>query len=261
MSDLYLYLWAIVPSILLLTIFYFTDIFKEPKKQVIITFLLGVAFTFILFPVIYIVETIINPINLDFNSYGISFHFLRAAFLEETFKLLVLILYCSKIKAFNEPIDAVIYGVAVSLGFSANENIEYIMSGRFGEDIHLIRIMPTIMHATTATIMGFFVGNFYSLKVPSFLKIFLALFIPCLIHGTYNSLAYFEEYGYFLILLIIMILIIIISLIKIRKIQKVKIIEDEWLTLHSNSYLVSSILLNFISITILCTLIINLLLN
>jgi len=261
MQNLYLYSWAVLPSIILVSIFYFTDIFKEPKKQVIVTFLLGFAFSLFLMPLIYIFEIVINPINFDFNSYDISFHFLRAAFLEETFKLLVLVLYCSRIKAFNEPIDAIVYGVAVSLGFSANENIDYIMSGQYSDNIHLIRIMPTIMHATTAIIMGFFIGNFYKLKIPSFFLIFLALFIPCILHGTYNSLAVFGEYGYFILLLIIMILIIVSSLIAIRRVQKSKIMEPEWLTLHSNSYIVGTIIINFVSISVICTLIINLILR
>ena len=254
-------MWAVGPSILLASIFYFTDIFKEPKKQVLVTFLLGFAFSLFLMPLIFIFEEIINPINLDFNAYGISFNFLRAAFLEETFKLLVLVLYCSRIRAFNEPIDAIVYGVAVSLGFSANENIDYIMSGQYSDNIHLIRIMPTIMHATTAIIMGFFIGNFYKLKIPSFFLIFLALFIPCILHGTYNSLAFFGEEGYFDLLLIAMILTIIVSLISIRRLQKSKIMEPEWLTLHSNSYLAGTIIINFISISFLCTLIINFILN
>lgn len=261
MESLYLYGWAILPSMILVSIFYFTDIFKEPKKQVIVTFLLGYAFSLFLMPFIYIFETIINPINFDFNSYGISFHFLRAAFLEETFKLLVLVLYCSRIKAFNEPIDAIVYGVAVSLGFSANENIDYIMSGQYGDNIHLMRIMPTIMHATTAIIMGFFIGNFYKLKIPSFFLIFLALFIPCILHGTYNSLAIFGEYDYFELLLIAMILIIIVSLIGIRRVQKSKIMEPELLTLHNNSYLFGTIVINFICILVVSSLIINLILN
>ena len=39
---------------------------------------------------------------------------------------MVLVFYCTRKSAFDEPMDGIIYGVAVSLGYAAYENIAYI---------------------------------------------------------------------------------------------------------------------------------------
>ena len=53
--------------------------------------------------------------------------FIRAAFVEEFFKACVIIFYCTRKTAFDEPMDGVIYGIVASLGFAAYENIDYVL--------------------------------------------------------------------------------------------------------------------------------------
>ena len=63
-------------------------------------------------------------------TYYIFDSFIRAAFVEEFFKACVIIFYCTRKTAFDEPMDGVIYGIAASLGFAAYENIDYVLSAK-----------------------------------------------------------------------------------------------------------------------------------
>ena len=64
--------------------------------------------------------------NFKGETYYFFDSFIRAAFVEEIFKAIVIVFYCTRKSAFDEPMDGIIYGVAASLGFAAYENIHYI---------------------------------------------------------------------------------------------------------------------------------------
>ena len=71
--------------------------------------------------------------------------FLAPAWTEESLKLLILYAIVIKRKEFNEPMDGIVYGVAVSLGFATYENYDYVFRlalewkeyGVTPEDVHL----------------------------------------------------------------------------------------------------------------------------
>jgi len=125
-QDLALWLWSVGPSILIISVIYFFDKFKEPRSVVLTTFLLGYGLTFFLDPLIIFTEGVIDFFQFPYPEHEFYQNYIRAAFLEETCKLLILYYYCSRQHAFNERMDAIVYGVTVSLGFSAMENIDYV---------------------------------------------------------------------------------------------------------------------------------------
>ena len=119
--------WATSPAILILVFFYFRDRFREPPRIVFYTFVLGI---------LSVIPIVIGNIFLD--SYGDGLYasyfakdfytyVLRAAFHEELYKYLILVYFCSRRTEFNEQMDAIVYGVAVSLGYAAFENVEYVL--------------------------------------------------------------------------------------------------------------------------------------
>ena len=55
--------------------------------------------------------------------------FFRAAFLEEGIKFALLIFFCVRLSELNEPMDAIVYGAAIGLGYAAIENIGYLNYG------------------------------------------------------------------------------------------------------------------------------------
>ena len=88
---------------------------------------------------------------------------MRAAFHEELYKYLILVYFCSRRTEFNEQMDAIVYGVAVSLGYAAFENVEYVLGhvdyDTTWQSMAAIRVLPTIMHAVNGVIMGFLLSN------------------------------------------------------------------------------------------------------
>ena len=137
-----------VPLFFVFAVIY-SDRFREPTDLVIKTFIAGIV---ICFP-----AAELN--NLIIPSYEYAY---RAGLTEEILKFLVLYFYIMPKSAFNEPMDAIVYGVVVSLGFATFENISYVYLGGLETDSFSLAIMRAIsaipMHATCGIIMGYFFG-------------------------------------------------------------------------------------------------------
>jgi RsiW-degrading membrane proteinase PrsW (M82 family) len=189
----------VVPAVLLLLFFYYNDKNPEPRTIVIITFLLGVA---ICVPVLLLglplKAWLLHFVPLDrqllaeqnilqsSSPYLLAavLAFAVAAFLEETFKFLVVWLYCSRQKAFDEPMDGIVYGVTASLGFAALENVMY--ASQFGGwEVVISRAFTAVpMHAFLGAIMGYYIGQ--AKFKGHFGGMLLGLFCSFLLHGLYD---------------------------------------------------------------------------
>ena len=244
--------WAVSPAILIVVYFFLRDRFKEPPRIVIYTFVLGV---------LSCIPIAIGNIYLD--SYGDSLytsqfaydfytHMLRAAFHEELYKFLILFYFCSRHTEFNEPMDAVVYGIAVSLGYAVLENIGYVTAyenyGMTWQYMAQIRVLPTIMHGTNGVIMGLLLSKVLFVH-RDHTKLILALLIPVLFHGFYNlSITYIP--GLSILLLIIFVIYIFILVRRIRNLQASKIMEGEIKETISHSIVLQSIVFSLIAIII-----------
>ena len=156
-------LFSILPIIVILFYVYKRDRFPEPPRTVFITFILGFGITLPIGFLIPIVEGFIEDIRWGIEAKHFYQAFVRAAFLEETMKFLVIIIYCLHLDKFDEPMDALVYGVAASLGFAAYENWEYVMSAysyegtEFAKEVISIRSYTAVpLHALCGVFMGFF---------------------------------------------------------------------------------------------------------
>ena len=226
MYFLYL-LAAILPAVVLVFYAYKQDQFPEPPRIVFKTFLFGCGTVLainLIIPVVddYSKEYLRGETYLYFDS------FIRAAFVEEFFKACVIIFYCTRKTAFDEPMDGVIYGIAASLGFAAYENIEYVLyyyeTPSF--EIALHRAFTAIpMHALCGIVMGFLISQSIFEKKHNYLNLFLALFIPIGIHGLYNysflSSVISYQVGYFLLLIFSIRAYLIFKNLKIRQKQSI----------------------------------------
>ena len=128
--------------------------------------------------------------------------FFRAAFLEETMKFLVLVIYCLHLDKFDEPMDALVYGVAASLGFAAYENWQYVMNAysvqgvEFAKDVAFIRSYTAVpLHALCGVFMGFFLMDATFGKDDVRPNLFLSLFFPVCLHGLYNYILMSENFS------------------------------------------------------------------
>ena len=181
--------YAILPAAIILYYVYKRDKFPEPPRVVLVTLFLGFGITFPLMLLIPFAEGILENLDWDIESNNFYMSFIRASFLEETMKFLILVYYCLHLDEFDEPMDALVYGVAASLGFAVFENWEYVMGAAgesigYAKDVAFARAFSAVpMHALAGVFMGFFLMDAVFEKANRKLNLFLALFFPVCLHG------------------------------------------------------------------------------
>ena len=209
----FLYLSTILAPILLGIIIWKSDRFQEPGEFLLASFLLGVSIILPLDLLIMITEHHLAPLlGLDLEAYRewkaggykdegaiapIAEHvfqsFFRAAFLEEGIKFALLIFFCVRLSDLNEPIDAIVYGAAIGLGYAAIENVGYLMSSNYDEAWSIsmvkVRYYPLIMHMGFGVLMGFLLSQNLFEERSTFkrrLMLIMSLALPVTFHGIYN---------------------------------------------------------------------------
>ncbi len=218
---------TIAPSILILLYFFLSDKFKEPKGTVFLVFFLGIL--------ICLPAGILNSFiyeNLNNNTETVEKllgSFLGPAWTEELLKLFILYAIVLKRKEFNEPMDGIVYGVAVSLGFATYENYEYVyrLALEWKEyditplNVAIWRSYSAVpMHGLNGCLMGFYLGKYVFTGDKKFLN--YSFFVPFFMHGIYN---YYVQFG---VLIVIVQLIFALRLHKeLKKLQLLKKKEPE----------------------------------
>jgi len=210
---------TILPSLLIVAFFVKSDRFPEPTSQIIKIFMFGV---FLCIPA-FLINTELSYIyaNTDIDEALIS-SFLSAAPVEEVLKFTVLYSLVYKMKDFNEPIDGIVYGVTVSLGFATLENIYYVyfLSDYFdstSQSLALLRSFSAIpAHGIFGATMGYFFMKYAFIKKENNLA--LCMIVPILLHGAYNYFAY----NFFIIALLIVIISWIVLIRAFSRLKKSK---------------------------------------
>ena len=173
---------AVLPAWLLIRYFVNSDKYPEPPELIRKTFWRGIG---IIIPVLIVALplTVLGGRLGDVHLQSLYSAFATAAIPEEFFKFCVLYYFCSKLDEFDEPMDGIVYGATISLGFAAFENILY-SSGDIG--VGLLRAFTAVpAHAAWGGIMGcLFARAHFAGEKPGFFH--KALFIPILLHGLYN---------------------------------------------------------------------------
>ena len=183
-----LLLVTILPSILIILFFVYSDKFKEPQGETIKVFLYGILITI---PAFFL-NTVISEFFYSNTrvSPGLITSFLTAAPVEEGLKLLILYHLVYKMKDFNEPIDGIVYGVTVSLGFATLENFYYvyILADHFNTTSMYLAVVRSFSAVPAHAVFGVFMGYFF-MKY-TFIKkgdnLFFAFAVPFVLHGCYN---------------------------------------------------------------------------
>ena len=191
---------TLVPPLLILLYFVLTDKFKEPKGTVILIFFLGFL--------ICLPAGILNGLSHDFfydgskYSDNLTSSFLGPAWAEELLKFSILYLIVLKRNEFNEPMDGLVYGVVVSLGFATYENYTYVYEWAeqiakdegydFAELSYLVALGRSYsaipMHGLNGAVRGCYFGMYAFSGNKKFL--ILSLILPYLFHGFYNFLVW-----------------------------------------------------------------------
>ena len=193
-------LLTFIPPIILLLYFTLSDRFKEPKGTIVLIFFLGFL--------ICLPAGILNDLSHDFfydgskYSENLTSSFLGPAWVEELLKFSILYLIVLKRNEFNEPMDGLVYGVVVSLGFATYENYTYVYEWAeqiakdegydFAELSYLVALGRSYsaipMHGLNGAVMGYYFGMFAFSGNKKYL--ILSLILPYLFHGFYNFLVW-----------------------------------------------------------------------
>jgi protease PrsW len=185
-----LFALSLAPVALLFWFFYVRDKYeKEPPALLVRLFAFGafsvlpaIAFSLLLgrFTALYLIPGTFNYLLIE--------NYLVIGFIEEMVKLYVVVAVAYGHPAYNEPYDGIIYAVTAALGFAAVENIMYVYQG--GLAVGVARMLLAVpAHALFGSFMGHYLSRSkFSSSGRSSGFMYLALIVPALLHGTYNSL-------------------------------------------------------------------------
>ena len=183
-----LLLVTILPSILIILFFVYSDKFREPRGEIFKVFIYGILITIpAYFLNSYLDEFWYNNFKV---SEGLIGSFLSAAPVEEGLKLSILYFFVYKMKDFNEPIDGIVYGVTASLGFATLENFYYVylLADYYQTSSMSLAIVRSFSAVPAHAVFGVFMGYFFMKYV--FVKkgdnLLFAFTIPFVLHGCYN---------------------------------------------------------------------------
>ena len=187
---------ALLPAIVLLGYIYWRDRKSpEPLKQLLKATALGVLAIPLTLAIVYPLQ-LIGIIPEEYTTIGGAIYdaFMSAAIPEELSKLLLLWLFLRKNPYFDERMDGIVYAVCVSLGFAGLENILYVV---LNEDWASIAISRAIFAVPGHFCYGVMMGYFYSLAKFEPLHhtrySALALLVPVVAHGVYDSLLFIMQ--------------------------------------------------------------------
>ncbi len=207
------FLGGILPAILWLEFWIRKSAHREPRRLIILTFVLGMISVFIAGPL----EASISKWLIDFTLIS----FLCWAFIEEIVKFLAA--YAGLHTRFcDDPIDPAIYLITSALGFAAMENILFLFDPlslwniEHGIMTVIFRsVGATVLHIIASGTVGLAIGfAFHRSKLTGRISLFVGLSVAVLLHTAFNSLIIRSEdkvlwiFGGVWILLIALILIL-----------------------------------------------------
>jgi RsiW-degrading membrane proteinase PrsW (M82 family) len=191
---MYLLALALAPGIAIMFYIYSRDKYeKEPFKNLIISFLLGVLSTLpaILIQV-YFGDMLIGYFETKTVLYYALFAFCVVGFGEELSKFAMLRYYSYRRKAFSEPLDGIVYSVMVSMGFATLENIGYVYQG--GYTTALVRMFLSVpAHASFGVLMGYHAGLAKFDSARSSQHLWKGLLLASFFHGAFDFFLFLQE--------------------------------------------------------------------
>jgi protease PrsW len=119
---------------------------------------------------------------------------------EETWKFLATLHLVRKLPEFDEPLDGMIYGMTVALGFAALENIEYMV--RCGPGVLLTRSLLSMpLHLACAAIWGYGLarGRFISRHKRYFIAAIPYLLAAASVHAAFDFFIFLRTWTIFLV--------------------------------------------------------------
>jgi RsiW-degrading membrane proteinase PrsW (M82 family) len=187
-----LLLVAVAPSVVLLSYFYLRDRYDpEPIPHLALAYVLGAYAMLAASGGASAVAGLVGEewLHLGGQPAKLFDAFVLAGAVEELAKWAILATVVYQWKEFDEPLDGVIYGVAVALGFATLENLFYV--SRLGLAVAWQRAVFAVpAHALFGGAVGYYVGKAkFDWQRPRSRRILdhaIGLGLGIAFHGTYN---------------------------------------------------------------------------
>ena len=162
----------------------------EPFSHLLLAFTLGVG-SFYLGMFMY---RALDLVDLRYDAYLLAetnlpglfaYAILAIGVIEELAKMIPFLLIVIHFKEFNEPIDGIIYGSFIALGFAAVENFQYL---QFGTNMEAWArgFAGPVIHIVFASIWGYYIGRAYLCRRYLGRTIFATLAFTAILHGIYD---------------------------------------------------------------------------
>jgi protease PrsW len=176
---------AILPALLIIIWVYRSDRFdREPIPLLLLSFIFGLLSTVI---AVILERSYMAVFPTDADTLWVLLHSIVGIGLIEEFSKYIFLRYnLFRRRAFNEPLDGIIYAVMISMGFATLENILYVMEG--GLQAALARAFTAVpAHAAFAIVMGYYVGKAkFSFGPRRRYLLLFGLGAATLLHGLYD---------------------------------------------------------------------------
>ncbi len=201
LEKLIILLPVILPMIFWAGYHYYKDHhLPEPWQNLVFCLVLGCA-SFYIGKYGYIA---LGFVNLRFDAFYLAetdsvalllYSLLAIGPIEELSKFIPFILLVTRFKAFDEPIDGIIYASFIALGFAALENIQYLAYSTTGESIAR-GIAGPLVHIMFASIWGYHVGKAMLKGSSLWIAAGVSVILASLMHGLYDFIVigYAAEY-------------------------------------------------------------------
>ena len=227
MNDTLLFL-ALIPGIIIVVVIFRKDKVEHEPVGLIVKLLIFGALSCL--PAVF-AEGFMEGLNPGFpeGSVGYAFYeaFIVAALCEEICKYVLLRLGSWRNRNFDYRFDGIVYGVSVAVGFALLENVLYVMDG--GLEVALMRgVLAVPLHAFCGVFMGIFYGAAKKASIDgnssgSFANTILAIFVPFMIHGIYDTLAFVQTSFASILLLVFVGIMYIVAVKQVNKFSR-----DDW---------------------------------
>ena len=215
---------AVIPGILIIIYVYRKDkVEKEPVGLIVRLLALGAVSCIVAGFAESFASAFLPSFPAGTLEYALVNSCALAAFWEELLKYLALRIGSWRSPHFNYRFDGVVYGVSSAVGFAIVENIMYVY--QYGYQTALVRAFTAVpLHAFCGVAMGVFYAMAKKESIQGrssgFGYTLLALIVPMMIHGVYDTMAFMRTEASTIGLLVFIVIMYIAAIITIRKLSK-----------------------------------------
>jgi protease PrsW len=205
----------------------------EPRSTLAFVFIVGMAMIFLAIP---LEKMFANCIPLVLCPISQSWQFLSCAGIEEILKFGAVFIAVLHTKAYDEPIDAVIYMICAALGFAALENTLFILNNPSSAAIgahtgilstifisNLRFIGANLLHIVASSTIGIAMAwSFYKTRKEKFVWTIIGIIVATLLHTLFNLFIIDGNSGSIFLAFLIVWLVMIGFILIFEKIKKMR---------------------------------------